>query len=88
MGWIVAIIVGGVAGWLASMVMNRDASMGIFWNIIVGIVGALIGNVLAGALFDVQGTIQTFNLTGFIIALIGAIVLLAIVNLVQRGRVR
>ncbi|MEO0061818.1 MAG: hypothetical protein RLZZ08_378 [Pseudomonadota bacterium] len=88
MGWIVAIIVGGVAGWLASMVMNRDASMGIFWNIIVGIVGALIGNVLAGALFNVEGTIQTFNLTGFIIAIVGAVVLLAIVNLAQRGRVR
>ncbi|KHL24612.1 membrane protein [Croceibacterium mercuriale] len=88
MGWIVAIIVGGVAGWLASMVMNRDASMGIFWNIVVGIIGALIGNVLAGALFGVEGTIQTFNITGFIIAIVGAIVLLAIVNLVQRGRVR
>jgi uncharacterized membrane protein YeaQ/YmgE (transglycosylase-associated protein family) len=88
MGWIIAIIVGGVAGWLASMVMNRDASMGIFWNIVVGIIGALIGNVLAGALFGVRGSIQTFDLTGFIIAIIGAIVLLAIVNLVQRGRVR
>ena len=88
MGWIVAIIVGGVAGWLASMVMNRDASMGILWNIIVGIIGALLGNVIAGALFNTQGTIQTFNLTGFIIAIIGAIVLLGIVNLVQRGRVR
>lgn len=39
MGWIVALIVGGVAGWLASLVMNRDASMGIFWNIVVGGVG-------------------------------------------------
>jgi uncharacterized membrane protein YeaQ/YmgE (transglycosylase-associated protein family) len=88
MGWIIAIIVGGVAGWLASMVMNRDASMGIFMNIIVGIIGALIGNVLANALFDTGGTIQTFNLQGFIIAVIGAIVLLGIVNLIQRGRVR
>jgi uncharacterized membrane protein YeaQ/YmgE (transglycosylase-associated protein family) len=88
MGWIIAIIVGGVAGWLASIVMRRDASMGIFWNIIVGIIGALIGNVLAGALFNVESTIQTFNLTGFIIAIIGAVVLLGIVNLVQRGRVR
>ncbi len=88
MGWIVAIVVGGVAGWLASMVMNRDASMGILWNIIVGIIGALLGNVIAGALFNTQGTIQTFNLTGFIIAIVGAIVLLGIVNLVQRGRVR
>ena len=88
MGWIIAIIVGGVAGWLASMVMNRDASMGILWNIVVGIIGALLGNVIASALFDVEGTIQSFNLTGFIIAVVGAIVLLGIVNLVQRGRVR
>jgi len=88
MGWMIAIIVGGVAGWLASIVMRRDASMGIFWNIIVGIIGALIGNVLAGALFNVNSTIQTFNLTGFIIAIVGAVVLLGIVNLVQRGRVR
>ncbi|AKH43393.1 putative membrane protein YeaQ/YmgE (transglycosylase-associated protein family) [Altererythrobacter atlanticus] len=88
MGWIIAIIVGGVAGWLASMVMNRDASMGIFWNIVVGIVGAVIGNLLAGSLLGIEGTIQTFNITGFIIAIVGAIVLLAIVNLVQRGRVR
>ena len=88
MGWIIAIIIGGVAGWLASMVMNRDASMGIFWNIIVGIIGALLGNVLAGALFGVRGSIQEFSLTGFLIAVVGAIVLLGIVNLVQRGRVR
>ncbi len=88
MGWIIAIIVGGVAGWLASIVMRRDASMGIFWNIIVGIIGALIGNVLAGALFNVDSTIQTFNLTGFIVAIVGAVVLLGIVNLVQRGRIR
>ena len=88
MGWIATIIVGGIAGWLASMVMARDASMGILWNIIVGIIGALLGNVIAGALFNTQGTIQSFNLTGFIIAIVGAIVLLGIVNLVQRGRVR
>ncbi len=88
MGWIIAIIVGGVAGWLASLVMNRDASMGIVMNIIVGIVGALLGNFLANLLFGVHGSIQKFDLTGFIIAVIGAIVLLAIVNLVQRGRVR
>ena len=44
--------------------------------------------LLAGALFGVQGSIQEFSLTGFIIAVIGAIVLLAIVNMVQRGRVR
>ena len=88
MGWIIAIIVGGVAGWLASMVMNRDASMGIFWNIVVGCVGSLIGNALAGPLLGVRGSVQEFSLTGLLIALGGAIVLLAVVNLVQRGRVR
>lgn len=88
MGWIIAIIVGGIAGWLASLVMNRDASMGIFWNIVVGCIGSVIGNALAGPLFGVQGTVQAFSLTGLIIALVGAVVLLAIVNLVQRGRVR
>ena len=88
MGWIIAIIVGGVAGWLASMVMNRDASMGIFWNIIVGIIGALIGNALLAPLLGFGGSIQQFDLGAFVIAVLGAIVLLGIVNLVQRGRVR
>jgi uncharacterized membrane protein YeaQ/YmgE (transglycosylase-associated protein family) len=88
MGWIIAIIVGGIAGWLASMVMNRNASMGIFWNVVVGCVGSVIGNALAGPLFGVQGSVQQFSLTGMVIAIVGAVVLLAIVNLIQRGRVR
>lgn len=88
MGWIIAIIVGGVAGWLASLVMNRDASMGIFWNIVVGIIGSVIGNLIAGPLLGVGGSVQEFSLTGLIIAFVGAVVLLGIANLVQRGRVR
>lgn len=87
MGWIIALIVGGVAGWLASMVMNRDASMGIIWNIIVGCVGSVIGNLIANQ-FGIVGSVQQFSLTGLIVAFLGAVVLLAIVNLVQRGRVR
>ena len=62
MGWIIAIIVGGVAGWLASIVMRRDASMGIFWNIIVGIIGALLGNAVLAPLLGFGGSIQTFDL--------------------------
>ena len=88
MGWIIAIVVGGVAGWLASIVMRRDASMGIFWNIVVGIIGALLGNAVLAPLLGFGGSIQTFDLGAFAIAILGAIVLLAIVNLVQRGRVR
>ncbi|MCL4674353.1 MAG: GlsB/YeaQ/YmgE family stress response membrane protein [Sphingomonadaceae bacterium] len=88
MGWIIALIVGGVAGWLASLVMNRDASMGIFWNIVVGCVGSVIGNALAEPLFGVRGSVQEFSLTGLVIAVVGAVVLLGIVNLVQRKRIR
>lgn len=88
LGWIIAIIVGGVAGWLASIVMKRDASMGIFWNIIVGIIGALLGNAFLAPLLGFGGSIQTFDLGSFAIAILGAVILLAIVNLVQRGRVR
>ncbi|GGC33454.1 membrane protein [Novosphingobium marinum] len=88
MGWIIALIVGGVAGWLASMVMNRDASMGIFWNIVVGCIGSLIGNAVAGPLLGISGSVQEFSITGLIIAFVGAVILLGIVNLVQRKRIR
>ena len=87
LGWIIAIIVGGIAGWLASLVMNRDASMGIFWNIVVGCIGSVIGNLIANQ-FGIAGSVQEFSIVGLLVALFGAIVLLAIVNLVQRGRVR
>ena len=72
LSWIIAIIVGGVAGWIASMIMGRDASMGIFWNIIVGLIGSLIGNWVGNAFFGVGGPIGEFSLTGFIVAIVGA----------------
>ena len=85
MEWLLAIIVGGIAGWLASIVMRRDASMGILMNIIVGIIGALIGKLIL-PLVGVDGD-QNW-LAWFIAAIIGAIILLGIVNMIQRGRVR
>ena len=88
MGIILWLIVGGIIGWLASMIMRTDAQQGIILNVIVGIIGAIIGNLLAGPLFGLDTTIQTFNLPGFLVAIVGAIILLAIANLVQRGRVR
>ncbi|MEP3052167.1 MAG: GlsB/YeaQ/YmgE family stress response membrane protein [Erythrobacter sp.] len=88
MGWIIALVVGGVAGWLASLVMNRDASMGIFWNIVVGCIGSIIGNAIAGPLLGISGSVQEFSLVGLGIAVVGAVVLLGIVNLIKRGRVR
>jgi uncharacterized membrane protein YeaQ/YmgE (transglycosylase-associated protein family) len=87
MGWIVALIVGGIAGWLASMVMNRDASMGIFWNIVVGCVGSVVGNLIANQ-FGYAGSVKEFSIQGLVIAVVGAVVLLGIANMVQRGRLR
>lgn len=88
MGWIVALIVGGVAGWLASLVMNRDASMGIFWNIVVGCVGSVVGNMIVGPLLGITGSVQEFSPTGLIVAVVGAVVLLGVLNLIQRGRIK
>ena len=88
MGWIIAIIVGGVAGWLASMVMSRDASMGIFRNIVVGVIGAVHRHV-ASAADRCRRQLADFRpRRSHRSAFVGAVVLLAIVNLVQRGRVR
>lgn len=86
-GWIIAVVVGGVAGWIASMIMGRNASMGFVMNVIVGIVGSLIGNLIAAPL-GFGGSLQEFSISGLIIAVVGAVVLLGIINLIQRGRVR
>lgn len=88
MGWIIALIVGGVAGWLASLVMNRDASMGIFWNIVIGCVGSVVGNLIAGPLLGINGSVQEFSINGLLIAVVGAVVLLGIINLIRRGKLR
>jgi uncharacterized membrane protein YeaQ/YmgE (transglycosylase-associated protein family) len=79
------LVVGGIIGWLASIIMRTDAQQGIFLNIIVGIVGAFLGGLIISG-----GSINNapLNVTSFIVSLLGAIVLLAIVNLVRRGRVR
>jgi uncharacterized membrane protein YeaQ/YmgE (transglycosylase-associated protein family) len=87
MGWIIAIIVGGVAGWLASKVMNRDADMGIIANVAVGCVGSVLGNLIANQ-FGIVGSVQEFSITGLIVAFVGAVILLGIINLVKRGSVR
>lgn len=87
MEWIIAIIVGGIAGWLASMAMNRDASMGIFLNIIVGIIGSVIGNWV-GTFVGFSGSIQTFSIMGLVTSFVGAVILLGAINLMKRGTVR
>jgi uncharacterized membrane protein YeaQ/YmgE (transglycosylase-associated protein family) len=83
--FILWLIVGGLAGWIASKIMGTDAQQGILLNIIVGIIGAFIGGFIAG-LFGIQTT--TFSILGFIIAIIGACILLFLVGLVTGNRRR
>jgi len=88
MNIIIWLIVGGIIGWLASMIMKTDGQQGIILNVVVGIVGAFIGGWI-GPMLGLGGGINGgFNIMSFIVSLIGAIVLLAIVNLFRRGRVR
>lgn len=89
MNFIIWIVVGGIIGWLASLVMKTDAEQGMILNIVVGIVGALIGGWLLAPLFG-TGTINqnNFSLGSLLVSFLGAIILLMVVNLVRRGRTR
>lgn len=89
MNLILIIIVGGILGWLASMVMRTDAQQGILLNIVVGVVGALLAGFLIVPLIG-GGTITAgdFSISALIVSFLGALVLLAIVNLFRRGSVR
>jgi uncharacterized membrane protein YeaQ/YmgE (transglycosylase-associated protein family) len=88
MSLILWLIVGGIVGWLASLVMRTDGQQGILLNIVVGIVGAFIGGWLISPLVGVGTINEGFSIGSVVVSLIGAIILLAIVNLFRRGRVR
>jgi uncharacterized membrane protein YeaQ/YmgE (transglycosylase-associated protein family) len=89
MNLIIWLIVGGLLGWIASKIMHTDAQQGIILNIVVGVIGALLAGLLLAPLFGV-GTINQsdFSLPSLFISLLGAVILLAIVNLFRRGSVR
>lgn len=89
MNFIIWLVVGGVIGWLASIVMKTDGQQGMFLNVVVGIVGAMLGGWFISPLIGV-GTINqdNFSLPAMLVSFVGAAILLAIVNLVRRGRVR
>jgi len=89
MNLIIWLVVGGVIGWLASLVMRTDGQQGIVLNVVVGIIGALIAGFVVAPMLG-TGTINSndFTISGLLVSLVGAIVLLAIVNLVRRGSVR
>ena len=88
MGIIIWLLVGGVVGWLASLVMRTDASQGVLLNIVVGIVGAVLAGWLISPLVGVGTINQGITIGTFLVSLVGAIILLAIVNLVRRGAAR
>ena len=87
--FIVWIIVGGIIGWVASLIMKTDAQQGTLLNIIVGIVGAFLAGLLLTPLFGIPNINEgNFSLPALLISLLGAVILLAIVNLFRRGSVR
>ena len=80
---------GGILGWIASLIMRTDAQQGVGLNIVVGIIGALVAGFLLTPLFGVATINQSnFSLPSLLVSLLGAIILLAIVNLFRRGTVR
>jgi uncharacterized membrane protein YeaQ/YmgE (transglycosylase-associated protein family) len=89
MNFIVWLVVGGLIGWVASKIMNTDAQQGVFLNIVVGIVGAFVGGFLISPLVGVPTINQdALSIGALLVSLIGAIILLAIVNLIRRGSTR
>jgi uncharacterized membrane protein YeaQ/YmgE (transglycosylase-associated protein family) len=89
MGWLFIIIVGGVLGWLASIVMRTDAQQGVLLNVVVGIVGAILGGYFLSPLIGGASiTTGAFNPMSLLTSFLGAVILLGIINLVRRGRVR
>jgi uncharacterized membrane protein YeaQ/YmgE (transglycosylase-associated protein family) len=89
MNFIIWLVVGGLIGWIASMIMKTDAQQGVILNIVVGIVGALLGGWLISPLVGV-GTINqsALSIPSMLVSLVGAVILLAIVNFFRRGSAR
>ncbi len=76
MDWIITIIVGGIVGWVASIIMRTNAQMGVLANVIVGVLGSLLGRWLAA----VMGLAVTGGLASWIVSIVGAVILIAILQ--------
>ena len=89
MNFVIWLIVGGIIGWLASMLMKTNDQQGMFLNVIVGIVGAMVAGWFVSPLVGI-GTINQDNFSppALLVSLVGAVILLAIANLIRRGAVR
>lgn len=89
MGLIVLLVVGGIVGWLASLIMRTDAQQGVFLNVVVGIIGAVLAGLIVTPLIGgAPITSGEISIPSVLVSLLGAVVLLAIINLVRRGSVR
>jgi uncharacterized membrane protein YeaQ/YmgE (transglycosylase-associated protein family) len=88
MGILVWLIVGGVVGWLASIIMRTNGQQGILLNVIVGIVGAMLAGFVISPLLGVATINEGLSLGTFVVSLLGAVILLAIVNFFRRGSAR
>ncbi len=83
MEFLIWIIFGAIVGWVASMIMKTDGQQGLILDIVVGIVGAVLGGWIMN--FFGQGGVGGFTIYSFLVALLGAVVLLAIVRMVRRA---
>jgi uncharacterized membrane protein YeaQ/YmgE (transglycosylase-associated protein family) len=89
MNIIVWLVIGGLIGWVASVVMRTDGQQGILLNVVVGVVGAILGGWLLSPLVGVSTINQSnFSVPGLLVSLVGAVILLAVVNLVRRRSLR
>jgi uncharacterized membrane protein YeaQ/YmgE (transglycosylase-associated protein family) len=88
MGILISLIVGGLAGWLASIILNRNSSLGIIGNIVVGLIGAFIGNLVLAPIFGFTTDLANPTFGSFLLTVGGAVILLAIVNLFTRKSIR
>ena len=87
--FIIWLVVGGLIGWVASLIMRTDAQQGMFLNIVVGIVGAALGGWLISPLIGAPSINDgSVSVASLLVSLLGAVILLAVVNLVRRGTAR
>lgn len=84
MGIIAWLVIGGLAGWLAGLVMKTNAQQGLILDIVVGIVGAFIGGAVLGALGVAGASMTGFNLPSLFTAFVGAVILLGLLRLIRR----
>lgn len=83
MGLLTWIVVGAIAGWLAGKVM-KGKGFGLIGNVVIGVIGALVGGWLAGALLNISNAISGFNLQTLLVAFIGSVIVLYIAKLIKK----